>query len=116
MTNLENLLLLLETARKNATQGEWQNTPMLTVVTDPPSCEFTGIPIVVQSGRGTGWNKNVDADCKFIALSANNILKLIKIIRVQNEALKQLNLHTHGLALACIEQALAKVNEIAGGE
>ena len=69
-----------------ATAGKWENTPMLTVVTDNPNLEFDGIPIVIQNGRGDSWSKDVDADCRFIAAFRNALPALIEEVRESRKA------------------------------
>jgi hypothetical protein len=96
MTNsLETLLTELETARKNATPGEWGS---------------------------------VDGDPYYSSLCASRILRLIEIIRMQNEALNKAASHkmdsvdkTYLLAQCDGYQLLAKqtleqVEKIAKGE
>lgn len=85
-TNLEALLQNLETARKGATQGKWERIEhhqlhRATTV----DCGGLYVATCAKDTEGMG-----SMDARFIAESANHILQLIEIIRVQKWALDKI--------------------------
>lgn len=89
-TNLETLLQNLETARKNATQGEiksyWnEKTSRFEIYNGPPAYE--AIARFAHSDDRPSTKTLAENDSKAFAMMANHILQLIEIIRVQKEAL-----------------------------
>lgn len=88
MTSLEQLLKSLEDARLNATQGEWRFFESQ----DARPHEIYALNYKIGeishygslNGEFSGSQLN---NIKFMAISANHIMQLIEIIRVQKEAL-----------------------------
>lgn len=90
MSALETLLSDLETARKNATQGEiksyWnEKTSRFEIYNGPPAYE--AIARFAHSDDRPSTKTLAENDSKAFAMMANHILQLIEIIRVQKEAL-----------------------------